>query len=101
MILRNILYNCSSDIATQCTVDCNVWKIKTLLTRSIIIKYWNESVFSSGLFCLIQKLFKLAHNSEQKIIFRFLSHFFGVKNLKVSYLFVFDNSKQKIIFRKN
>ena len=24
MVHRNILYNCSSDIATQCTVDYNV-----------------------------------------------------------------------------
>ena len=44
MIQRNILHNRGSDIATQCTVDYNMWKIKTLLTRSItfsnIIKYW-------------------------------------------------------------
>ena len=36
---RNILYNCSYDIATQSTVDYNVWEIKTLLTRSNITKY--------------------------------------------------------------
>ena len=50
------------------------------------------------------KNLKDSDNSEQKIIFRFLSkflsHFFGVKNLKLGSLFFFDNFEQKNNFSK-